>query len=317
MRRHALQRCKGDAEMEHCRTDRNKMSSQQLEPLGAIAARLAFFLGVTLRPDERPHEGDGGAAKTRLKAFGLADSAQLLDFVCQVRQTAPPCLHDLSLSALQYATNSFTAASSDLSPLGVAVAPQAALLNHSCVPNACVVFPFGPGGREHPNRRGQQDPLRVVAIREIKPGEEVSTRLPSSSARCHRADLPSTAQILTSYVDLSDCYAKRRQTLAERYLFACSCAICKHARRGAASQKKQKAGRSAWLDPREVQWCSQGCGGWAPYPPTGGEAVASSASAACVKCGALGAQPEVAAQARQSGESALERAERFLDASGA
>ena len=70
------------------------MDSQQLEPLGTIAARLAFFMGVTLRPDEEPDEKRSSAARARLAALGLASSAQLLDFVCQVSPAGPRTRRD-------------------------------------------------------------------------------------------------------------------------------------------------------------------------------------------------------------------------------
>jgi hypothetical protein len=65
----------------------------------------------------------------------------------------------------QLQVNSFTLSSPSLSPIGVAMSPLIAMANHSCDPNAVVVFPEGGGA------------MRVVAIRDILPGDEVSTGL--------------------------------------------------------------------------------------------------------------------------------------------
>jgi hypothetical protein len=70
------------------------------------------------------------------------------------------CIEDL-LKMIQFRVNSFTLASPSLSPIGVAMSPLIALYNHSCQPNAVVVFPEG--------RRE----MVVVAISDIQPGEEV------------------------------------------------------------------------------------------------------------------------------------------------
>lgn len=59
-------------------------------------------------------------------------------------------------------TNSFTLTTSDLAPVGVATSPSCALFNHSCAPNAVIVFPKKGTG------------MNVVAIADIKQGEEVS-----------------------------------------------------------------------------------------------------------------------------------------------
>lgn len=62
---------------------------------------------------------------------------------------------------VQFQVNSFTLSLPDVSPIGVAISPAIALANHSCEPNAVVVFPEG--GRK----------MTLVAIRDIQPGEEV------------------------------------------------------------------------------------------------------------------------------------------------
>lgn len=72
-------------------------------------------------------------------------------------------------------------------------------MNHSCEPNAVVVFPKH--GSSSPPQRCK---LHVVALRDISPGEEV----------------------LISYVDLAATTGERQRVLKERYLVECQCGLC-------------------------------------------------------------------------------------------
>jgi hypothetical protein len=65
-------------------------------------------------------------------------------------------------------TNSITLASPSLAPLGVCVSPLIALINHSCEPNAVVVFP-----RSTKDPASQEPEAQVVAIRDLLLDEEV------------------------------------------------------------------------------------------------------------------------------------------------
>jgi SET and MYND domain-containing protein len=56
-----------------------------------------------------------------------------------------------------------------LAPLGVCVSPLVALINHSCEPNAVVVFP-----RSAKDPANQEPEAQVIAIRDILPDEEVA-----------------------------------------------------------------------------------------------------------------------------------------------
>ncbi|WOO84849.1 Histone-lysine N-methyltransferase ASHR1 [Vanrija pseudolonga] len=118
--------------------------------------------------------------------FGFKSASELLD-MCSA-----------------FSVNSFTLSAPDLTPIGVATSPVCALFNHSCEPNAVVVFP-----------RGGKD-MQVVAISDIRPGEEV----------------------LTSYIDVSLPYAERQKDLSERYGFDCKCSLC------------EQNADLAWVDPR-------------------------------------------------------------------
>ncbi|WVQ66767.1 uncharacterized protein L199_004958 [Kwoniella botswanensis] len=88
--------------------------------------------------------------------------------------------------------NSFTLSSPSLTPIGVSNSPLMALSNHSCDPNAIVVFPNGAKYME------------LIAIKDIQLDEE----------------------ILTSYIDLSCPYDIRQRDLKERYRFQCDCTLC-------------------------------------------------------------------------------------------
>lgn len=97
----------------------------------------------------------------------------------------------------KFTTNSFTLTSTFLNAIGVATAPIPALINHSCQPNAVVVFPA--------TRKGAPPTLDVIAIQPIRRGEEV----------------------LAAYVDITLPREIRQKSLKETYAFECSCTLCK------------------------------------------------------------------------------------------
>lgn len=150
---------------------RTSLTSEQLQPLGQLSMELGYFLGAGQKNTSEDQS-------KKLGELGFANVTDLLDLVSR------------------FSTNSFTAADSDLSPLGFSISSIAGTFNHSCKPNAVIVWPQGPGG--------SAAPLHVVAIKDIAPGEE----------------------IVTSYVDLSDPPRVRIKTLKERYFFDCDCALC-------------------------------------------------------------------------------------------
>lgn len=118
-----------------------------------------------------------------------------------------------------------------LSNIGVSISPLAALLNHSCTPNAVVVFP---------SRPTPSSPrfMRIIAISPIKEGDEV----------------------LTSYVDLGLTRRARRKELEERYGFECDCKLCELGKGVELSGK-------GWVDPRESLECKdEKCGGVLAMP---------------------------------------------------
>ena len=71
---------------------------------------------------------------------------------------------------MKFATNTFTISSPALAPLGACVSPVVALLNHSCDPNAIIVFP-------RVGKKDQESQMQVVALKDISPNEEVGNTM--------------------------------------------------------------------------------------------------------------------------------------------
>ncbi|KAJ4472771.1 hypothetical protein C8J55DRAFT_579714 [Lentinula edodes] len=94
---------------------------------------------------------------------------------------------DLVDTISRFVTNTFTVTDPTLIPLGAAVSPVVALINHSCDPNAVVVFP-----------RVSTDPKVQEPL----------------------------MQILTSYIDATLPTNLRQQALNETYNFECICHLC-------------------------------------------------------------------------------------------
>ncbi|KIY68820.1 SET domain-containing protein [Cylindrobasidium torrendii FP15055 ss-10] len=99
----------------------------------------------------------------------------------------------------RFTTNTFTVMDTVLSPLGASVSPTVALFNHSCQPNAVVVFP-----RAQRTPRLSEPQMQVIALRHISAGEEV----------------------LSAYIDITMPRAIRQEALKETYNFDCKCTLC-------------------------------------------------------------------------------------------
>ncbi|KDR78759.1 hypothetical protein GALMADRAFT_64592 [Galerina marginata CBS 339.88] len=148
------------------RTSINKdPNSRDSQTYTQLAHAIVRFLGLN-----SPQE---------LSEYGMHNAAELVDLVSR------------------FTTNTFTISTPALAPLGACVSPLVALINHSCDPNAVVVFPRA-GSRE-------QEPLmQVIALKPISPDEEV----------------------LTAYIDTTLPREKRQQILQETYHFTCKCNLC-------------------------------------------------------------------------------------------
>ncbi|EGO03364.1 hypothetical protein SERLA73DRAFT_174827 [Serpula lacrymans var. lacrymans S7.3] len=121
------------------------------------------------------------SSPAELSEYGLSTAGDLVDIISK------------------FITNTFTLTSSSLSALGVSVSPLVALINHSCDPNAVIVYP------RCSNEPSTEEPLmQVVAIRDIEVDEE----------------------ILTAYIDTTLPRFSRQKFLKETYNFDCQCPSC-------------------------------------------------------------------------------------------
>ncbi|KAM6501854.1 SET domain containing protein [Amanita muscaria] len=116
-----------------------------------------------------------------MQTYGLASIADLVDLISR------------------FTTNTVVLTTPSLTPIGACISPSIALLNHSCDPNAVIVFP-----RNSANPKLHEPLLQVIAIKPINPGEE----------------------LLTAYIDTTLPREDRRKTLKETYSFDCRCKLC-------------------------------------------------------------------------------------------
>ncbi|KZS97133.1 SET domain-containing protein [Sistotremastrum niveocremeum HHB9708] len=143
-----------------------------------------------------------------LSEYGIGSAAELVDFISR------------------FTVNTFTLTTPSLSSIGISISPVAALINHSCEPNAVIVFP-----RSSQSAQMDEPVLKVVTLRDLDPNEE----------------------ILTSYIDTVLPRDQRQALLKETYHFTCQCSLCTR-------------DYSATPDPRASIFCPKKCGGMCPIP---------------------------------------------------
>ncbi|KZT58763.1 hypothetical protein CALCODRAFT_494468 [Calocera cornea HHB12733] len=158
-------------EVELMQSNIEHLDHKQHEPLAMLGLALCRYLGIS------PQDSPPDQTARKLADLGFSSFRALTNFLSR------------------FQTNSFSLTTPDLTNIGVAISPLAALISHSCLPNAVVVFPTGLG------RRGA---LEVIALRDLQPGDEV----------------------LTSYLDVALPRAQRQKELKDRYLFDCTCMLC-------------------------------------------------------------------------------------------
>jgi len=194
-------------------SNREAISSDQ--SLVNLPMRLAVYVGMDGSQD----------GKEKMHDFGFSNAAELLDLVSRTT------------------VNTFVTYSSDLTAVGVALSTSVAMINHSCTPNVSVVYPNGPGAAKA---------MHVVAMKDLEPGDELTT----------------------FYLDVSDPFPIRQKTLEQRYSFQCNCSLCKKSE--IASHRKRVR-----VDAREALWCGRnGCSGWVAAPLNGVERQTN----VCTKC---------------------------------
>ncbi|PCH45077.1 SET domain-containing protein [Wolfiporia cocos MD-104 SS10] len=154
-------------EINLMQSHRSSLPSSSFESHTHIAHSLVRYLGVS--------------SPLELEPFGLKSAGDLVDLISR------------------FTTNTFTLTTSSLTPIGVSVCPTIALTNHSCEPNAVIVFPWTSSSPT------TQEPLmHLVAIKDIEPDEE----------------------IVTAYIDTTLPRDLRQLQLKETYNFTCSCSLC-------------------------------------------------------------------------------------------
>ncbi|KAI0777740.1 SET domain-containing protein [Trametes elegans] len=155
-------------EIRMMQSNRSSLQASSFESHTHLAHSLVRYLGVS-SPGE-------------LEPYGLNSAGDLVDLISR------------------FTTNTFTLTSFSLTPIGICVAPTVALANHSCDPNAVIVFPRTPG------ISATQEPLmNLVALRDIPSGKEVRI----------------------AYIDTTLPKHLRHQELKETYNFTCQCNLCK------------------------------------------------------------------------------------------
>lgn len=182
--------------------DRAELTPEQQEQFFQLSVSVASYVGQ------------------QTLGVSCSSAAALIDLCSRVSRRVLASPDHTDYLSLKFTSNSFSLTSPHLSNIGVSISPLVALVNHSCTPNAVVVFPAY-------HTFSTPKPMRVVAIRDIKPGEE----------------------LLTSYVDLGLPLRRRKAELRANYHFECSCSLC--------FKRKED-----WIDPREALRCGKGkCGG--------------------------------------------------------
>ncbi|KAF5327714.1 hypothetical protein D9619_004677 [Psilocybe cf. subviscida] len=142
-------------------------SSQEAQMYAQLAQAIVHFMGLTSPQD--------------LAEYGMDSAGDLVNLISR------------------FTTNTFTVSTPSLEPLGACVSPTVALINHSCDPNAVVVFP------RTGSNSGEEPLMHVIALKHIAPDEEV----------------------LTAYIDTTLPTSKRQALLKDTYHFSCQCGLCR------------------------------------------------------------------------------------------
>jgi hypothetical protein len=137
---------------------------------------------------------------------------------------------------IQFVTNTISLTTPNLTAIGVAISPLAALINHSCDPNSVLLFP-----RDEPKTNYSR--IKIVAIKPIHEKEEVRSLL---AARLDIFDI--YLKVTISYIDTTLPRENRQKALQETYNFKCRCSLC-------------AAFPPTVPDARESLWCPNRCGG--------------------------------------------------------
>ncbi|KAH0834774.1 hypothetical protein J3R83DRAFT_10373 [Lanmaoa asiatica] len=227
-----------------------KVTSQQLASVEShthLAHSVVRYLGLTAPSD--------------LEEYGIMSASDLVNTISR------------------FITNTFALTSPSLTPIGATVSPLVAFTNHSCLPNAVVVFPRS--GRT----KAKEPVMHITALRGIEAGEE---------ACC--TSFPDFQQVLMAYIDTTLPRMQRQKALLETYNFTCQCPLCEQT--------------GTIIDPREAVLCPKSCGGACPVP---NEDVPASR---CSTCRATIADPRAVIDAVRIGQEALDKATHLQSSDG-
>ncbi|KAK0183995.1 hypothetical protein F5146DRAFT_1076957 [Armillaria mellea] len=155
-------------ELDAMQSHRKNLPLSTSELYAHLAHSLVQYLGLS-SPDE-------------LRQFGINSSGDLVDLISRV--SVPAYIHLVRRT---------------VSPSVQSVSPTVALINHSCDPNAVIVFP-----RASANPQTEEPLMHVVVLRNMVPGEE----------------------IMTAYIDTTLPRSLRQESLKETYHFDCRCQLC-------------------------------------------------------------------------------------------
>ncbi|KAK8549101.1 hypothetical protein V6N13_054146 [Hibiscus sabdariffa] len=116
--------------------------------------------------------------------------AQMANLVNLILQFPDIDIKEIAENFSKFACNAHTICDSELRPLGTGLYPVISIINHSCLPNAVLVF------------EGRWAVVRAVQ------------------------HIPKYSEVSISYVETAASTVARQKTLKEQYLFTCTCARC-------------------------------------------------------------------------------------------
>ncbi|OMO50097.1 hypothetical protein COLO4_38233 [Corchorus olitorius] len=116
--------------------------------------------------------------------------AQMANLVNLILQSPDIDIKEIAENFSKFSCNAHSICDSELRPQGTGLYPVVSIINHSCLPNAVLVFEG-----------------RLAVVRAVQ-------------------RIPKDAEVLISYVDTAASTMNRQKTLKEQYLFTCTCPRC-------------------------------------------------------------------------------------------
>ncbi|KDO80754.1 hypothetical protein CISIN_1g011626mg [Citrus sinensis] len=116
--------------------------------------------------------------------------AQIANLVNLILQWPEISINEIAENFSKLACNAHTICNSELRPLGTGLYPVISIINHSCLPNAVLVFEG-----------------RLAVVRAVQ-------------------HVPKGAEVLISYIETAGSTMTRQKALKEQYLFTCTCPRC-------------------------------------------------------------------------------------------